>query len=280
VVTAAAELRSPDSRVLLDTAAVDLRDVTKTFATPNGPLRAVDRVSLCVVAGAIHGIIGLSGAGKSTLLRIINLLERPDGGEVVVGGRDLAQLRDAEVREARRGIGMIFQHFNLLNNLTVYENVALPLEISGVAAKDRRAIVEDRLATVGLTDKLRAYPAKLSGGQKQRVAIARALATQPRLLLCDEPTSSVDPETKGTILGYLREVNRRFGISIVIVTHEMSVIRAVCDVVTVLERGRVIEEFAPNDARHQPRSGIAKFLARTEIVLDRTEVPEEALAVG
>jgi D-methionine transport system ATP-binding protein len=278
VVTSAAALRSPDPRILLDTAAVDLRDVTKTFVTPNGPLRAVDRVSLCVVAGSIHGIIGLSGAGKSTLLRIINLLERPDDGEVVVDGRDLTRLRDAEVREARRGIGMIFQHFNLLNNLTVYENVALPLEISGVAANARRAIVEDRLATVGLTDKLRVYPAKLSGGQKQRVAIARALATQPRLLLCDEPTSSVDPETKGTILGYLREVNRRYGITIVIVTHEMSVIRAVCDVVTVLERGRVVEEFAPNDVRHQPRSGIAKFLARTEIVLDPTDVPEEVLS--
>ena len=210
---------------------IELRGVTKTFDTPTGLLHAVNDVWLCVEEGSIHGIIGLSGAGKSTLLRLINLIERPDSGEVVVDGRELTGLSEEEVRHARRGIGMIFQHFNLL------------------AKRD-------------------AYPAKLSGGEKQRVAIARALATQPRILLCDEPTSSVDPQTKGTILGYLREINRRFGITIVLVTHEMSVVRAVCDVVTVLDRGRSVEQFAPNDHLHRPRSAIASFLARSEIVLE------------
>jgi D-methionine transport system ATP-binding protein len=254
--------------------AIALRGVTKTFITPNGELRAVDDVTLSVADGSIHGIIGLSGAGKSTLLRIINLLERPDAGEVRVDDRDLTRLSAAEVRAARRGIGMVFQHFNLLNNRTVYGNVALPLEVAGVPHREHRAIVEDRLATVGLTDKIDCYPAKLSGGQKQRVAIARAIALEPRILLCDEPTSSVDPETKGTILAYLRRINRRSGTTVVIVTHEMNVVRAVCDVVTVLEHGHAVEEFAPRDPRHQPRSAIAKFLARTEIVLDVESVHE------
>ncbi|TME87781.1 MAG: ATP-binding cassette domain-containing protein [Chloroflexi bacterium] len=247
---------------------IELRGVTKTFDTPTGPLHAVNDVWLCVEEGSIHGIIGLSGAGKSTLLRLINLIERPDSGEVVVDGRELTGLSEEEVRHARRGIGMIFQHFNLLANRTALDNVALPLAIAGVAKREQRQIAIDRLETVGLPHKRDAYPAKLSGGEKQRVAIARALATQPRILLCDEPTSSVDPQTKGTILGYLREINRRFGITIVLVTHEMSVVRAVCDVVTVLDRGRSVEQFAPNDHLHRPRSAIASFLARSEIVLE------------
>jgi D-methionine transport system ATP-binding protein len=261
-----------------DTPIVHLRNVTKTFETPNGQLQAVNDVSLRVQPGSIHGIIGLSGAGKSTLLRTINLLERPDRGAVVVDGRDLTTLSDAEIRRARLGIGMIFQHFHLLSNLTVFDNVALPLEIAGVGARERREIVLDRLATVGLSDCADVYPAKLSGGQKQRVAIARAVATRPKLLLCDEPTSSVDPQTTGTILAHLREVRARFGVTIVIVTHEMNVIKAICDVVTVMEHGRIVEEFDPCDPRYQPRSAIARFLERTEIELD--EPAAEVSAIG
>ena len=261
-----------------DAPVVDLRDVTKTFQTPNGPLRAVDNVSLRVRPGSIHGIIGLSGAGKSTLLRTINLLERPDRGAVVVDGRDLTTLSDREIRSARLGIGMIFQHFHLLSNLTVFENVALPLEIAGVAQRERRAIVLDRLATVGLSEVADVYPAKLSGGQKQRVAIARAVATRPKLLLCDEPTSSVDPQTTGTILAYLREVRVKFGVTILIVTHEMNVVRAICDVVTVMERGRIVEEFDPCDTRYRPRSAMARVLERTEISLD--DPTAEVSAIG
>jgi D-methionine transport system ATP-binding protein len=257
---------------------VHLRGVTKTFQTPNGRLQAVNDVSLRVRQGSIHGIIGLSGAGKSTLLRTINLLERPDHGAVVVDDQDLMTLSDREVRRARLGIGMIFQHFHLLANLTVFDNVALPLEIAGVGAAERRDIVFDRLATVGLRDVANVYPAKLSGGQKQRVAIARAVATRPKLLLCDEPTSSVDPQTTGTILSYLREVRDKFGVTILIVTHEMNVVRAICDVVTVMDGGRVVEEFDPNDARYKSRSAMARFLERTDIVLD--EPSEEVAAVG
>jgi D-methionine transport system ATP-binding protein len=253
-----------------ETAIVQLRDVTKTFQTPNGDLQAVNDVSLQVRAGSIHGIIGLSGAGKSTLLRTINLLERPERGAVIVDGRDLMALTDPEIRRARLGIGMIFQHFHLLSNLTVFDNVALPLEIAGVPKSERRAIVLDRLATVGLSEVADVYPAKLSGGQKQRVAIARAVATRPKLLLCDEPTSSVDPQTTGTILAYLREVRAKFGVTIVIVTHEMNVVRAICDIVTVMERGRIVEEFDPCDARYRPRSAMARFLERTEISLEES----------
>jgi D-methionine transport system ATP-binding protein len=257
---------------------VQLRGVTKTFRTPNGPLHAVNDVSLQVNAGSIHGIIGLSGAGKSTLLRTLNLLERPDRGAVIVDGEDLTTLTDRDVRRARLGIGMIFQHFHLLSNLTVFDNVALPLEIAGVPTRERRAIVLDRLATVGLTEVANVYPAKLSGGQKQRVAIARAVATRPKLLLCDEPTSSVDPQTTGTILAHLQEVRAKFGVTIVIVTHEMNVVRAICDVVTVMERGRVVEEFDPCEARYRPRSAMARFLERTEISLEDPDA--EVRAVG
>jgi D-methionine transport system ATP-binding protein len=256
---------------------VDLRQVTKTFQTPNGPLQAVDNVSLRVRPGAIHGIIGLSGAGKSTLLRTINLLERPERGSVIVDGQDLTTLADPQIRRARLGIGMIFQHFHLLSNLTVYDNVALPLEIAGVGTRERREIVFDRLATVGLGEVANVYPAKLSGGQKQRVAIARAVATRPKLLLCDEPTSSVDPQTTGTVLSYLREVREKFGVTILIVTHEMNVVRAICDVVTVMDRGRIVEEFDPGDTRYRPRSAMARFLERVDIVLDE---PEAEVAAG
>jgi len=256
----------PDRRPI-----IQIRDVAKTFQTASGQLKAVDGVSLDIQKGSVHGIIGLSGAGKSTLLRLINLLERPERGEVLIEGKDLTKFKDSEVRKARLGIGMIFQNFHLLNNLTVEDNVALPLEIAGVPKKDRKGIVQERLATVGLLDKAKAYPAKLSGGQKQRVAIARALATKPQILLCDEPTSSVDPQTTGSILAYLKEVNEQFGINIIVVTHEMNVIKAICNTVTVMEAGRVVEEFDPNDESYHPRSAIAQFLSHHDIALNKSE---------
>ncbi len=251
---------------------ITLQNVSKTFSTPTGPLRAVSSVSLHVDPCDIYGIIGLSGAGKSTLLRLMNVLERPDEGSVMVAGQEMTKLSGKELRRARMGIGMIFQHFNLLNNLTVFENVAFPLEIAGVPKPRRKRIVEECLDIVALSEKSRVYPAKLSGGQKQRVAIARALANRPDVLLCDEPTSSVDPQTTGTILGFLKEINERFGITIVIVTHVMSVVNAICNKVAVMERGAIVEQFSLGNPNFRPQSAMAQFLFNNEIRVDTREV--------
>ncbi|MFD0679653.1 MULTISPECIES: methionine ABC transporter ATP-binding protein [Paenibacillus] len=252
---------------------ITLQDVNKVFQIPNGePLNAVSSASLQIDEGDIYGIIGFSGAGKSTLLRTINLLERPDSGKIIVNGQDMLALSESELRKARMSIGMIFQHFNLLNNRTVFENVSFPLEIAGVLKSERKQRIEECLRIVGLEDKTKAYPAKLSGGQKQRVAIARALANRPKVLLCDEPTSSVDPSTTGSILAFLKEINERLGITIVIVTHEMNVIKSICNKVAVMEQGVVVEKFEMNDAKFVPKSNIAQFLFKNEIVLDKREV--------
>ncbi|PYI50583.1 methionine ABC transporter ATP-binding protein [Paenibacillus flagellatus] len=250
---------------------IALHQVSKTFSTPGGPLQAVSSVSLDIGQGDIFGLIGFSGAGKSTLLRMINLLERPDEGTVTVDGEDLTKLSIRELRQRRLSIGMIFQHFHLLSNLTVYENVSFPLEIAKVPKADRKRRIEECLETVGLLDKAKAYPAKLSGGQKQRVAIARALANKPKVLLCDEPTSSVDPQTTGSILASLKEINEKLGITIVIVTHEMNVVKAICDKVAVMENGRVVEKFDLREAHIVPQSPIAQFLFQNEIALEARE---------
>jgi D-methionine transport system ATP-binding protein len=240
---------------------ITLNHLSKTFATPEGPLRAVADVSVHIDEGDIYGIIGFSGAGKSSLLRMINLLERPDpGGSVTVDGRILTSLSKADLNRSRQSIGMVFQHFNLLNNRTVSENVSLPMEIAGKPKTARAARVAECLQTVGLADKANTYPSKLSGGQKQRVAIARALANRPTVLLCDEPTSSVDPQTTGTLLAFLKQLNERFGITIVIVTHEMNVVNTICNKVAVMESGRIVEQFALSDLNFVPQSNIAKFL--------------------
>jgi D-methionine transport system ATP-binding protein len=240
---------------------ITLDNVSKTFLTPEGELRAVSSVSLKIEEGDVYGIIGFSGAGKSTLLRTINLLEKPDPGSMVlVNGQDLTKLSKADLNRARQSIGMVFQHFNLLNNRTAAANIAFPLEIAGKNMAERRRRVEQCLEIVGLVDKANTYPAKLSGGQKQRVAIARALANEPKVLLCDEPTSSVDPQMTSTLLAFLKQINRRFGITIVLVTHEVAAVNAICNKVAVMENGRVVEKFAFDDKMFVPESNLAKFL--------------------
>ncbi|WP_439552154.1 methionine ABC transporter ATP-binding protein [Falsiroseomonas sp.] len=219
--------------------AITLDRLTKRFA--RGNTLALDDVSLSVREGEVFGIVGRSGAGKSTLIRSVNLLERPDSGGVTVLGQDLLALDDAGLREARRGIGMVFQHFNLHTRRTVAENVAFPLEVAGLPAAERRARVAEILPLVGLEGKRDAYPAQLSGGQKQRVGIARALASRPRILLCDEATSALDPETTREILALIRDLRTRLDLTVLLITHEMAVVKAICDRVAVMEAGRVIE---------------------------------------
>lgn len=254
---------------------ISLRHVTTTFAATRGrePVTAVDDVSLEVGRGRIQGIIGFSGAGKSTLLRNINLLERPSAGEVQVGDTVLTELGDEGLRRARHQIGMIFQGFNLVNNLTAAQNVELALKFAGVrdrAVRRRRAA--EALEIVDLSGKASAYPAQLSGGQKQRVAIARALAPEPEVLLCDEPTSALDPFTTASVLQYLADVNREFGITVVIVTHEMEVIKALADDVAVMEDGRVVERFGAQDllsGSFEPATSIGRYLVSDGISVDR-----------
>lgn len=197
-----------------------------------------------IETGGIHGIIGTSGAGKSTLLRLMNLLERPDTGKVLFEGRDLTAMGERELREVRRSIGMIFQQFNLVHNRTVHGNVASALELARTPKRDRERRIGEVLKFVGLEDKAGQYPARLSGGQKQRVGIARALASSPRLLLCDEPTSALDPQTTEDLLNVLLHINRTLGVTIVVVTHEMEVVRQICTSVSVMEMGEVVDTFA------------------------------------
>ena len=217
---------------------IQVSNVSRRF----GSVAALDDVSFTVERGEILGIIGRSGAGKSTLIRCLNGLERPDRGRVEILGQDIVPLRETELKSVRGRIGMVFQHFNLLSSRTVAENVALPLQIAGASAHEREARVASLLNLVGLADKANVYPAKLSGGQKQRVGIARALAANPALLLCDEATSALDPETTQSILDLLRDINRRLNLTIVMITHEMSVVRAIADRVIVMDRGGIIEE--------------------------------------
>lgn len=225
---------------------IRLESVRKSFSLPSGEsFHAVRSLSLDVHAGEIYGLIGKSGAGKSTLLRLINLLERPDAGHVIVDGRDLTKLSRSELRDTRQNLGMIFQQFNLIQNATVADNVAFPLKIHG---RHTRAEIKERvlecLKLVGLESKSDSYPAQLSGGQKQRVAIARALAPRPKVLLCDEPTSALDSETTQELLATLRDINQKLGVTIVIVTHELQVVELLCQKVAILEQGELVEQFA------------------------------------
>ena len=260
---------------------LSLRHVSTTFAAKGKePITAVDDVSLDVPTGSIQGIIGFSGAGKSTLLRNMNLLERPSRGEVHIAGTNLMQLSAEELRQARHQIGMIFQGFNLVNNHTVEKNVELSLKFSGVKnASQRRARAAEALDIVDIADKAKAYPSQLSGGQKQRVAIARALATRPRVLLCDEPSSALDPFTTASLLQYLADINRELGITVVVVTHEMEVIKALTDHVAVMESGRIVERFAASrlhEPSFTPTTAIGRYLTSDGIHVDRGEPTTQA----
>jgi D-methionine transport system ATP-binding protein len=218
---------------------IELHSVSKTY--PGGDAVALDAVSLRIERGEVFGVIGQSGAGKSTLIRLLNALERPSTGQVLIDGTNLATLTPAALRAQRRRIGMIFQNFGLLSSRTVRDNIGFPLALAGVARNQREARVTELLDRVGLTERADAYPAQLSGGQKQRVGIARALATGPDILLCDEATSALDPETTRSVLALLRELNGELGLTIVLITHEMGVVRSVCDRVAVLDRGHLVE---------------------------------------
>jgi D-methionine transport system ATP-binding protein len=237
---------------------ITLSNLQKVYQGESGAVKALDNVSLEIEQGEIFGIIGKSGAGKSTLIRCINLLERPTAGSVVVDGQDMIALSEAELREARKSMGMIFQHFNLLSSRTVLENVCFPLEIAGVNRAERERKVLPLLELVGLADKRDVYPAQLSGGQKQRVGIARALASQPKVLLCDEATSALDPQTTESILALLKDINKKLGLTIVLITHEMHVIKAICDKVAVIEGGKLVETGIVYDVFTNPQSATAK----------------------
>ncbi|WDD91340.1 ATP-binding cassette domain-containing protein [Burkholderia sp. FERM BP-3421] len=244
-------------------AAVSFRHVGKTFAGPRGPSVALRDVTLDVARGEVFGIIGRSGAGKSTLLRLINGLETPSSGAVRASGTEVGALDERGLVALRRRTGMVFQHFNLLSAKTVGENIGLPLRIAGVPKAERARKVEALLELVGLAAKRDAYPASLSGGQKQRVGIARALVHDPEILLCDEATSALDPETTQSILALLADINRRLGLTIVLITHEMEVIRAVCDTVAVIEQGEVVETGPVWRVFGDPRHGATRALLRT-----------------
>ena len=248
------------------TPVIRIDGANKTFALPKGEqFHAVKSVTLDVYPGDIFGLIGKSGAGKSTLLRLINLLERPDSGTITVAGRELTSLSKSELRDARQNIGMIFQQFNLLQNASVYDNVAFPLRVHGQRTRaEIDARVRECLALVGLQDKHDSYPARLSGGQKQRVAIARALAPRPDVLLCDEPTSALDPETTRSLLQTLKDINEQLGVTIVIVTHELPVVYALCTHVAVLEKGHLVEQFAMADVLQPRTSALGQELAEGE----------------
>jgi ABC-type metal ion transport system, ATPase component len=242
---------------------IELKHVSKTFGAGAGSVEAVRDVSLTVEAGEIFGIIGFSGAGKSTLVRCINLLEAPTEGQVIVAGKELTALAAPELREARKNIGMIFQLFNLMPSRTVYENIAFPLAGEGLSKKQEQEKVRGLLKLVGMEDKEKAYPSQLSGGQKQRVAIARALANDPKVLLCDEATSALDPQTTQSILKLLKDLNQKLNLTIVIITHEMAVVKEVCNRVAIMENGNVVEMGEVFDIFANPRQPITRDFIRT-----------------
>ncbi|MCJ0763157.1 methionine ABC transporter ATP-binding protein [Variovorax terrae] len=239
---------------------IELSGIFQTYPGPSGPVEALRGIDLHVPAGSVFGVIGRSGAGKSSLVRTINLLNRPAAGRVVVDGRELTQLSGAALREARKAIGMVFQHFNLLSSRTVYGNVALPLELAGLPAGEIRARVGPLLELVGLSGLRGRYPAQISGGQKQRVGIARALASRPRVLLSDEATSALDPETTRSILALLQQINREFGLTIVLITHQMQVIKQVAERVAVIDAGRIVEQGPVLQVFTQPQHATTRSL--------------------
>ncbi len=249
---------------------IALHGLSKTFGTGDSRVAALDDVSLEVESGEIFGIIGLSGAGKSTLVRCINLLERPDTGTVTFHGQDLTALGEKALRQQRRKISMIFQSFNLLDQRTSLDNICFPLELAGISRKEARSRAMALLETVGLPDKASAYPVQLSGGQKQRIAIARALASDPEVLLCDEATSALDPQTTDSILKLLQKINRERGITVIIITHQMSVIEQICNRVAILDSGRVAETGCVEEVFRNPQSAAGRRLVSPNMALPVT----------
>ena len=241
---------------------IELTHISKDFASGGRTVHAVQDVSLSIGKGEIFGIIGFSGAGKSTLVRCINLLERPTSGKVIVDGQDMLSLSAKELRQARKKIGMIFQHFNLWNAKTVYDNVAFPLKCARWSKQDIEERVVELLEFVNLEEKRDAYPQTLSGGQKQRVAIARALAANTRILLCDEPTSALDLETTKSVLDVLKRVNQQLGVTIVVITHELDVVKGICDRIAVMDGGRVVEQGETYEVFSNPQSEMLRGLVR------------------
>ena len=244
---------------------IELKHISKTFPTADGVFQALDDINLTIRDGDIFGIVGMSGAGKSTLVRCINLLERPTAGQVAIDGQDLMELSAPQLREKRRSISMIFQQFNLLMQRTCLGNICFPMEIAGVPKGEARKRALEYLDIVGLPDKANAYPAQLSGGQKQRVAIARALASNPKILLCDEATSALDPQTTASILELLKSINEQFQITIVIITHQMSVIREICNRVAIIEHGELVENGLVEDIFSHPKSKAARELILRDV---------------
>ena len=239
---------------------IELKHVSKVFETAGGRVEALKDISLTIPDGDVYGIIGMSGAGKSTLVRCINMLERPTSGEVIVNGKRLDTMSPAQLRAARRDITMIFQRFNLLMQRNCLDNVCFPMELAGVSRREAASRAQELLETVGLPDKAKAYPAQLSGGQQQRVAIARALATNPKVLLCDEATSALDPKTTRQILELIGDINKKLGITVVIITHQMSVVKSVCNHVAILDDGKVVEDGLVSTVFSAPKSAAARHL--------------------
>lgn len=250
---------------------IELKDISKTYHSKATSVEALKNVNLNICKGDIFGIIGYSGAGKSTLVRCINLLERPDGGRVIINGEDVTTLPLKELRKRREKIGMIFQHFNLMKRRTVYSNVAYPLKGKGLSKKQIEEKVASLLELVGLKDKINSYPSELSGGQKQRVAIARALANDPEILLCDEATSALDPQTTKSILSLIKEINLKLNITIVVITHQMEVIKEICNKVVVMENGEVVEQGSLADIFVKPETSISKAFVASTLRFDKAE---------
>lgn len=251
---------------------IEIKNLSKIYQTADGPLEALKDVSISIPDGDIFGIIGMSGAGKSTLVRCINMLERPTDGSVEIDGCDIGLLSEVKLREIRRNITMIFQGFNLLMQRNCLKNICFPLELAGIKKADAEKRAKELLEIVGLSDKANAYPAQLSGGQQQRIAIARALATNPKVLLCDEATSALDPTTTNSILELIREINKKFGITVIIITHQMSVVESVCKHVAILEDGKVVEQGNVGEIFSHPKSAAAKRLVFPEMSDDSVMV--------
>ena len=239
---------------------IEIKNLSKTFKTADSSLDALKNVSLTINDGDIYGIIGMSGAGKSTLVRCINMLERPTEGQILIDGVDMGSLSSRQLRDARRNITMIFQGFNLLMQRNCLKNICFPLELEGMKKEDAKKRALELLEIVGLPDKAKAYPAQLSGGQQQRIAIARALATNPKVLLCDEATSALDPNTTHSILNLIRDINKKLGITVIIITHQMSVVEETCNRVAILDNGTVVEQGEVSTVFAHPQSAAAKRL--------------------